>query len=627
MKLPSQILPGPSYDVEKHLAHVQKLFDAYPYRDSAACIAKVRVLAKDAPAPLRAPVENFLADLLEDNDIFLTDRPTLQFEPYLSRMQRRFTINTARAFTAAADILAPLYRAAPSDTSVFKVPLSDAFDAHDLIAHAWRLYDLKDGDEFLFPDLRRQLFENIIVASGLDPKTYDGKRKLTYPGDSTLPKDRKLAAYLAKTPFLELFGAEIPFAIPDRLFTQHTAILGKTGHGKTQLIQTLIVDQLQRPDPPGMFVIDNMGTMLKKIEQLALFNTTLRDRLVIIDPAETPALNLFHFRASNSLYFYLFKAIDQSLTPRQATMISYLMTLMQATPGATLDTLRQVCEGKVKPDLGNLDAITRDFFENQFYGRDALITQTKSQIAQRLYTIARMGTFNAMLSASENKFDPLRCMQERKVVLISTDTEHLDEASPVFGRFLIAQIMAAARRRPQNDRKLALLIIDEAKAYFDEKTEEILADARQFGLGLIFATQHVEQLPEGVRKAMYGNTSIKFVGEVGYGDAVALSREMNTTAEHLKGLVGLDYGRPAQWATYASGVTPAAVTLAVPYGTLEALPKMDDAAHGALRRANREHFTATVSRTVNEEELIATPQKKEEPRDAKTSKMVYDTDI
>ena len=98
---------------------------------------------------------------------------------------------------------------------------------------------------------------------------------------------------------------------------------------------------------------------------------------------------------SDDLVLYLFKAIDQSFTQRQSTMISYLMELMRAINGATLMTLIEVCESKDNPypeTIKNLSPFARSFFENQFYARkpDPLVQQTKSQIANRIYTLGRL---------------------------------------------------------------------------------------------------------------------------------------------------------------------------------------------------------------------------------------------
>src|SRR5207237_9443417 len=100
---------------------------------------------------------------------------------------------------------------------------------------------------------------------------------------------------------------------------------------------------------------DIIGSMFKTIERLSIFDTKLKDKLVVLDPTDEkpPALNFFKMQGGSpaqqtALFFYLFKAIEQGLTQRQATMVAYLVSLMQSIPGATLDTLRHVCESRTQ---------------------------------------------------------------------------------------------------------------------------------------------------------------------------------------------------------------------------------------------------------------------------------------
>jgi hypothetical protein len=282
--------------------------------------------------------------------------------------------------------------------------------------------------------------------------------------------------------------------------------------GKTQTLQALIAGFLHEDDPPALFIMDSMGSMLRKLERLQLFEDHLKERLVILDPAgpEPPRLNFFKLSGGSpaqqtELLFYLFKALDQSFTARQRTAVVFLGQLLQQIDG-TLDDLRKLCEEKQPQHLAAINAlppIARDFFLNSFYKPDALMTQTKQQIAARLYTLAATPLFE-MFSAKHNSFNAFDCIQQKKIVLVNTDRLALgEEGSALFGRFVIAQVLGAAFARaaiPENERHLALLIVDEAKAYLDEQAEKFLSDARQFWVGLLLATQYVHQLEEGVRR-------------------------------------------------------------------------------------------------------------------------------
>ena len=80
---------------------------------------------------------------------------------------------------------------------------------------------------------------------------------------------------------------------------EHTHIFAGSGHGKTQLLQHLInndLEELQKGNG-SVIVIDSQGDMIKKI--LSLKTTSdISDRLVVIDPTDIehpPCLNLFDF--------------------------------------------------------------------------------------------------------------------------------------------------------------------------------------------------------------------------------------------------------------------------------------------------------------------------------------------
>ena len=367
------------------------------------------------------------------------------------------------------------------------------------------------------------------------------------------------------------------FILQSQLYTEHTAIFAPSGHGKTQLLQTLIYEFLNEPDPPAMFVVDSQGDMLRKLQVLDFKH---RDRLVVLDPdTHPPQLNFLDFKGSNQaatdeLFGYLMSSLSRDLTAKQGTAVSYLLRLMRAIPGATIDTLRQVMESKTPhPAIGQLDPLTQDFFRNQFYNSSAM-GATRQQIAGRLYTLLSNETFRAMFTAPSNSFDAFKLMQAKKIVLLNTSQLLLRDAAAVLGRYFIAQVLSAAYERvtiPEKDRHLALLIIDEAAQYFDDYTETILSQSRKFGLGLIAATQFVEQMPDRVKAAVAGGTAVKYAGPVSQKDARFLAPEMYTTPEFIRAMKKSNAS--TEFAVHVRGLTPQAVCLTVPFGTVENAPK------------------------------------------------------
>lgn len=514
---------------------------------------------------------------------------------FLAHEERSVDVIVEIIISALAHVIDALPEV-PIERTSLSIPLLDCLlttpgDVIERISSTLLSEDLHDVG--LFTRVRDTIYVNACNASGVQP--YQETQKQFVPASqSTLPTEELFRTYLGGTPFFNaLHDVLVPFQIKRERFNEHGCIFAKSGHGKTQTLRAIVAQFLQEPDPPALFLIDSLGSLIDGIENLEVFSTTLRDRLVILDPSRPeylPKLNFFGLK-SDDLIFYLFKAIDQSFTPRQSTMISYLMEYMRHVPEPSLLKLVQVCESKqnLYPEvLPQLSEFTRAFFEGQFFGGkgDKYVHDTKTQIAQRLYTLGRLPKFTDMFSARHNLFDPYECMQSKRIVLINTDARSpeqggLGEASAILGRYVLAQCLSAARRRPKDKRHLALLVVDEAKAYLDQQSSLILSDGRQFGLGMLLASQFPHQLEEGVRRELNTNTSIRMMAAVEYSVASQYARDMFTQPEFITRMKSYDRSH-AEWAVYVANTFDRAIKINMPFGAIERMPKQTVAAQPRL---------------------------------------------
>ena len=412
------------------------------------------------------------------------------------RAQQHFLGNAERIADLLGDTVAGLFRGIigrlptlPEDElSAFSVPLVCMLEAPAEIIDAvtGTFFKPQHGDAGIFATLQEQFWRNICQASGVLPDQ-EVRKPLKSAGDSDLSPEQLAEVYLRDTPFLDLFLTPVPFVIPQRARTEHHWIVAGSGHGKTQLLQTLVLNDLQRENSPALIIIDSQGDMLRKIEQLALFEQT--DRLVMIDPEDDfpPALNMFDMSTARlqgysrlvreqveagiiELYNYVFGALAAELTAKQGTAFAFVTRLMMSIPGATIHSLRELMEedartaqdSKFAGAITALDPTARAFFENQFYNRNAF-GQTRQQIARRLYGVLQVPAFDRMLSSPHSRLDMFAAMQDSKVVLVNTSKSLLKtEASALFGRFMIAQTLRAAYERvaiPEAERHPAYLII------------------------------------------------------------------------------------------------------------------------------------------------------------------------
>lgn len=417
----------------------------------------------------------------------------------------------------------------------------------------------------VFPRLSKQLWNNVCIASGLPPNTPRNARFI-WAEASNLPRSELFHAYLRDTPLARLSRLRVPFFAPTGALHEHTAILAPTSWGKTQLLQAIIHDLI--PQNVGMFILDSHGDMLRNLKPIVP-----SDRLVVVDPeTNPPELNFFQGQ-DEGLFSYVFSALDRDFTAKQATTVLFLLRLMKQMPNATLlnllealqDRSKDIQSSKFAPYIQKLDPVALSYFSTQYFTRDQM--GTRQQVANRIYTLLANPLFQKMFTASRNTFDAWDYMQKGKIVLVSTSG--LGEASTVFGRYIIAQVASASFRRasvPESQRKLTLLILDEAHQYFDEvMTDKILSECRKWKLGLCFATQYLEQIPDNIKKSMAGNTATKIVGPVSMQDARFLGPECRTTPEFIRSMK-----REQSYSEFAlySRNTPTAVRVRVPFGVV-----------------------------------------------------------
>jgi hypothetical protein len=280
------------------------------------------------------------------------------------------------------------------------------------------------------PRLSHVVRSNLLLASGIDPEN-PTRRQLVMP---TMAKEAApvslVQTYLRGTPFVDFFCTPYPFTIPASIRFEHTHIVGGSGHGKTQLLQSLVLrdlDELQH-GRGSLVVIDSQGDMIRTITHLAAFSPraegSLADRLVLIDPNDIdhpPCLNLFDFgldrldrysglerekllNGAIALYAYMFGALlGAELTERQGVIFRYLARLLMTVPGATIHTLREFMENPeaARPHFEALDGSARHFFETQF-ASDAF-QDTRQQILNRLWGILSSAVLERMFSHDRNK--------------------------------------------------------------------------------------------------------------------------------------------------------------------------------------------------------------------------------
>jgi hypothetical protein len=484
----------------------------------------------------------------------------------------------------------------------------------------------------VFPKIWQILEWNLLTASGINPEKPGSK--MPVPPTKAKVKDSATLAmeYLGDTPFQEYFETLVPFSIPFAARFEHTHILGGSGHGKTQLLQSLILRDIEqlREGKGSIVVIDSQGDMIRTILGLSALSG-ISDRVVLIDPNDIdypPCLNLFDFgldRLTNydpvereklingaiALYEYMFGALlGADLTQRQGVIFRYLARLLMVVPNATIHTLREFMESpeKTRPYLSKLDPTSKLFFETQFFA--PVYDDTRQQILTRLWWVISNSVLARMFSHTRNAVDLFSALNRGSIILINTAKDLLkQDGCEILGRFFIALLVQAVQERaaiPENRRRATFVYIDEAQDYFDEGIENLLNQARKYKVGLILAHQNLGQFEIKLQAAVMASTAIKIAGGLSARDAGTLSREMRCEPEFLLSM--RKHAAATDFACFIRNVTPQPVALTVPFGQMEGLPRMTDRELEHLLSQNRQRVAEARVETATPSEFPVSPQ-------------------
>jgi hypothetical protein len=328
----------------------------------------------------------------------------------------------------------------------------------------------------------------------------------------------------------------------------------------------MVMEDIEKPDA-CLILMDSKGDFIDPIRRLG----SIQDRLIVIDPdPQNPvAINPLDIAQANiaqsvDLLEYLFASLlEFKMTAMQTTLFrSVLRALVVGFPNPTLETFRDLLANgyeKYAVHIEKLPPDLREFFHRDFNERN--YADRRREVLQRLRLLLDNDTMRAMLTAGTTRFRIGEAMDTGKIVIINNSKARLgDQGAEFFGRFFIAQVLAAAQqrsaRRPE-EKPPVYFYIDECQNVIarDEKIPTILDECRSQNIALIMAHQRTKQISaENVLDAL-SNCAIRFANSDE--EARYLAPRLRTSPEFLQSL-----GR-GRFAAYVRDVTKEAAAVSV----------------------------------------------------------------
>jgi hypothetical protein len=138
-----------------------------------------------------------------------------------------------------------------------------------------------------------------------------------------------------------------------------------------------------------------------------------------------------------------------------------------------------------------------------------------------------------IIGQSESSFNMREVMDNKKILIINLSKGVLGEENAQFlGLLVVPKIISAALSRqdiPEEERKDFFFYVDEFQNFATDEFASILSEARKYRLNLTMANQYIDQMPETVRDAIFGNVGSLMVGRVGPEDSQLLEKQFEPT--------------------------------------------------------------------------------------------------
>lgn len=342
--------------------------------------------------------------------------------------------------------------------------------------------------------------------------------------------------YLGRTDFHNELS---PFGIKREDRFSHVYVIGKTGTGKSTLIERMALQDLEHGN--GFALIDPHGDLVERVA-----NRIPPERLLDVvyldaaDPTQpygyNPLRRVRHDRialAASGLMEVFAKMWPEAWGVRMEHILRNVLMALLEQPQATMhDVLRIVSDKSYRKVIAATlqNETVRTFLLKEFerftfgYRADGI-----APIQNKVGAFLADPLLNRIVTAPKQELHIRRIMDEGQVLLVNLAKGRIGEdSSALLGGLLATTIGLAGYSRADLDpanRRDFFVYVDEFQTFTTLALANMLSEMRKYRLGFTVAHQYLHQLEPDVRHAVLGNAGTIVSFRVGAEDAPYLSRE------------------------------------------------------------------------------------------------------
>src|SRR5438093_4699288 len=319
----------------------------------------------------------------------------------------------------------------------------------------------------------------------------------------------------------------------------HTYLIGKTGTGKSTLLENLARQDIQCGR--GLALLDPHGDLVERLlaavpdqrkTDLIYFNVPDIAHPLGFNPLESVAPTRRPLAASGLLEVFKKIWID-TWGPRLEHILRNALLALLDQPEATLEGVLRLLDDRHfrrSAMVHVANAAVRDFWLREYESYPARFrVEAIAPIQNKVGPFLTNPLLRNIVTQPKSAFELRRVMDEGKILLVNLAKGRIGEdVAALLGAMLVSKVGLAALSRtdvPEEGRKDFFLYLDEFQSFTTLSLANMLSELRKYRAGMILAHQYLSQLDPQIRDAILGNVGTLIAFRLGLSDAEIIETE------------------------------------------------------------------------------------------------------
>jgi len=348
--------------------------------------------------------------------------------------------------------------------------------------------------------------------------------------------DPEKITYFAKT---DARGKQTPFGIKAKDRQRHIYVIGKTGMGKSTLLENMAVQDIKNGE--GLAFIDPHGstaeTLLdfipeERVKDVLYFAPFDMNYPMSFNIMEDVGPDKRHLVVSGLMSVFEKIWVD-AWSARMAYILQNTLMALLEYPDSTLLGVNRMLSDKTYRDkvVENVkDPGVKSFWVDEFAKyNERYMQEAGDAIKNKIGQFTANPVIRNIIGQPHSSFDIRDIMDNKKILIMNLSKGLIGETNAnLLGSMLTTRIYLAAMSRadlsPAEMKEMPnfYFYVDEFQSFANATFANILSEARKYKLNLTIAHQYVEQMEEEVRNAVFGNVGTIISFRVGPFDAEIL---------------------------------------------------------------------------------------------------------